>query len=109
MPQGVAIEECIQITDEESNRILAKPLVRVDGFPIPHADQRRAEEHRLDCTPEDWEYSRDLLLAALNEGGELFFWDRHHNWSSAKGYVVVRDGRVVAKMTISHCLADPPH
>lgn len=101
----MTVEQCVQVTPEESERLLARPLVRVEGFPIPDSAQRRWRKSEAD----DWEFSRNLLLLALKDGGELFSWDIHENHASSQGYVVIRDGTIIARMETEYGLSDPPH
>jgi hypothetical protein len=105
MPEGVTIEQCVEVTPETSDHILSRELTPVDGFPIPHA----GDAHPHDGGKEDWEFSRRLLLAALGQGGKLFFVRHRDAYQSSEGYAVVREGRVVASMTTCFTLSDPPH
>jgi hypothetical protein len=93
-------------TPEESVKLLAslEPYIEpeeVSGFPIPPVREQLPELER-----EDWEFHRRWLLEAIEQGGTLYAWQQEQPKARFAGYLVVKDGKVLATMRTQVLLWD---
>jgi hypothetical protein len=94
----------MEYTAEESKRILASLagcMEPVEGFPVPAARENLPQLDR-----EDWEFHRRWLRSAMNEGGTLFAWRQAYPQAKFGGYLIIKEGQLIALMRTEVCFAN---
>ncbi len=79
-------------------------LTPVAGFPISEVEPGSQPSSRGGR----WEAERRELLAALEAGGRLYRWTKTWNCEESAGFLVVKDDKVVATITVEEFPSDLP-
>lgn len=102
LPEGYSLADALSFSVEESQQFIKEhKLQRVTTGTIeePH-ESMSVEEQR------DWTWHQQWLQQGIAQGGTLFAWHGENARSRFAGYVVIKDGQILAKMCTETCLWD---
>jgi hypothetical protein len=102
LPEGYSVADALSFSVEESQQFIEQhTLQRVATGSMEEPPESISAEEQC-----DYKWHQQWLQQGIALGGTLFAWHSGDTHSRFAGYVVIKDGQILAKMCTEICLSD---